>query len=74
MIVRKIKQRKHWNAREIQLGSGGRGVGGGRKASLIRRCLRYDGGEAGSDGKPFPEGRGQVSRPRGRNMWICLEI
>lgn len=74
MIVRKIKQRKHQNARELQLGSGAGGWGGGRKASLIRRCLRYDGGEAGSDGKPLPEGRGQVSRPRGRHTWICLEI
>ena len=50
------------------------GCGGGRKASLIRRCLKHDGGEGASDRKLFPAGRGQVPKLRGRNTWICLEI
>lgn len=40
------------------------GGGGGRKASLIRRCLKHDGGEGASDRKPFAAGRGQVPKFR----------
>ena len=40
MIVRKIKQRKHWNAREIQLGSGGGGVGERQKGFTDKEMFK----------------------------------